>query len=768
MMGQRFGYLFLVMVGLMLFLAACGGGAPEPESAVTEAPAEEEVATEPEPEPEPEPTETPLGVPATEEAEQAQMPTEAPESTEAPAPTEMPPEEEAAEEEEAPAEETDDAAATVLPLVTNTPAPSATSLPVVPSVVPVTPTPVLEERVVEVEWPTWMRFGESDSVRVSLIPSEEGYKPVAEFEEHKVEGQEVVVESRLGYELYGVARLHSSGFDLSPSEEQKKRITYGEKVTWDWIIAPQQSGQQRLALQLVLRWVPQAEEVGSVQESTIYDKRLTVEVGSFLGLTTRQVTAGGLVGLIFGSSLTLPLALYVLRPRRRPLFHAVTPNTSLVIEENPSIALSAEEESLLRALFHLYARLSLKAEFRSGYSGARIFLVLPIRPDGRADAFTIAKLGEANDIEQEFDNYETFVKHTLPPITARILDQPITLSSVKQHHLLRAANRFAQSSHDLAALRYTFIGEQGQMPTSLRQALLANANPERLERLFQTFGPSWWMQRRPYTFLLAQEYDRMLPSHYILELVSQQKTDYILDGKQPPTAQSFERDQLITLQNVAVVERRTDQGYLALRGETIPSNPPLRLRLYAPDSTALQQITNGNNITVRVTATRMQLLEQIVADFDLYGLPDPLLHVPTLFNEQIFGTQSPIHGDLNLENVLIGLGDFVWLIDFALTREGHPLYDFAHLQANIIAHVLAPRISTPTAYLDILRKNKHPLLTTLHTIASRCLFNPNQPREYELALFATCIGALKYRNLDDYQKHLLYLTAGYLAERLVK
>lgn len=33
----------------------------------------------------------------------------------------------------------------------------------------------------------------------------------------------------------------------------------------------------------------------------------------------------------------------------------------------------------------------------------------------------------------------------------------------------------------------------------------------------------------------------------------------------------------------------------------------------------------------------------------------------------------------------------MWLIDFARTREGHTLFDFAHLGAEIVAHVLAVR-----------------------------------------------------------------------------
>ncbi|MGB0384077.1 MAG: phosphotransferase [Ardenticatenaceae bacterium] len=837
MMRHRVGWILFVGALLALFLAACGAPpGPIPEPAITEAPAEveaeatEAVEVEKEVEvvvteaAEAEPTEEPEPEPEL-AATEAPAPTEAPEPTEAPPPavevaatqtpepTEEEAEEEAAAEESAGEEEgptstpegegSEDAGATAI-IKTPTLAPIATIRRVTPSPVPAVPTivvespvpatatpaPIVEEREVELEWPSSMRFGESDLVRLSLIRTEEGYVVEKEFEEHEVQSTQVVVEQRPGYDLFGVARLHSTSFDLSPEAEQEQSITGEEEVTWYWTISPHKTGQHRLAVQLALRWVPQEGNPGRTSESTIYDKGLTVEVFSFfgLGLTTQQATISGFAGLALGSTLTLPLALYALRPRRRSLFQDVPPNRGLVIEQNPAIDLLPAEESLLRALFHAYGRLTLEAEFRSGYSGARIFLILPVRDNGRADAFTIAKLGELADIEQEFYNYETFVKHTLPPITARILDRPITPSSGIGSRFLLSTTRFSNSSASqvgqLAALRYTFIGEAGRMPTSLRQALLNDPNPALLERLLQTFGPNWWMQRRPYTFRLAQEYDRMLPSHYMLTLAEGSKAEGTLDGGQPPGTKSLQIGDVVTLRNIKIVERREEHGYLSLRGETVPGNPPLRLRLYLQDAGQLRALTlpeknwralpkryggdrgAAKGLIVRVSATRESLLRDYVADFDLYGLSDPLPRVSALFNEQLFGTQSPIHGDLNLENVLIGLGDFVWLIDFALTREGHTLYDFAHLGANIIAHVLAPRIESPAAYVDLLRANNDPLLTTLHSMAQRCLFHPNQPREFQLALFATCVGALKYRNLNNHQKHLLYLSAAYLAESL--
>ena len=82
--------------------------------------------------------------------------------------------------------------------------------------------------------------------------------------------------------------------------------------------------------------------------------------------------------------------------------------------------LTGEENSLFKALFSRYSRLVIENEFLSGYSGARTFLVLPVKTDGHADAQTIVKIGWRADIQREAENYETFVKDSLPPMTARI------------------------------------------------------------------------------------------------------------------------------------------------------------------------------------------------------------------------------------------------------------------------------------------------------------------------------------------------------------
>jgi len=643
--------------------------------------------------------------------------------------------------------------ATSAPAITTarTQAPNETRVPVTAEPL-TTPTPFTEERRIELEWPLQMRLGDSGLVRLALIPDSAGYVVTTEFPDHQTLTQTAPIARPGGYAVSAVARLDGVGFNIEPNAGWEQGLPLNEAVTWRWTLTPRSAGKQSLTVALRLRWTPINSLGAPVPETMLYTKGLQMEVTSWMGLTTREATLTGVIGLMLGGGLTLPFAFYTLRPKRARSAIA-TPNAELSIEHPTHITLAREEEALLTALFRRYARVTVEAEFRSGYSGARTFLMLPVHADGRADAYTIAKLGERSAMERECANFEQYVKDTLPPITARIQDLPITLPLSRGRPETRAA------------LRYTFIGEPGRAPTSLKDALLAKPDPARLHKLFDTFGPNWWLQRKPYTFRAGQEFDRLLPAHYVLEPVRGEATGE-LDGRYAPTSHTLAVGAVVTVRNMRVVERRIDGASWSLSGEAVPGEPPLRARWQGPTPPKFPT-------TARVVATRVTLLRGFVSEFDLHGLPDPLLQLPALLSERVMGTQSIIHGDLNLENILVGPGGFVWLIDFAQTREGPPLYDFAHLEADLIAHVIAPQFTSSAAYAQFLVEADlaklsapNPLLMALHDLATRCLFNPLALREYQLALYLACLGALKFVNLNVHQKHLLYLTAARLGETL--
>lgn len=610
---------------------------------------------------------------------------------------------------------------------------TATPPPIGPTLTPI----VVEGRVIELEWPMRLRLGDSDSVRLTLVATQEGYVITQEFPDNEVLTQTVNVARPAGYELFGVARLESVGFAIAPAAEQVTRLPVGETVTWRWTLTPRTAGQQRLTVNLFLRW-----EGPEIRESQIYSRALTLQVMSFLGLTTGQSMWLGVLGLMVGSGLSV--AALLIRPRSR---RVATINPALAIEPPPGLKLTTDEETLVRMVFHQYARVVIETEFRSGYSGARALLARPIRGDGRADAHTILKIGPQRAIEREYENYQRFVKDTLPPITARVQDE--------------VALPLRRTSHPRAALRYTFIAQPGQRPLSLREALRQNPDPAILQQLFENFGPNWWQQRCAHTFRLAQEYDGLLPAHLTLTPIEagQEKELAAIDEHTSPRDVDWPLGAVVRVGRFAEVEQRQDGRSLALMGVAQAGQPPLRLRW--------RSLTPPSGTLARITATRATLLHEFTANLDLLGLPNPLPRLPDWLNETVVGTQSTIHGDLNLENVLVGPGGFVWLIDFAQTRDGHPLLDFAHLETEIIAHILAPQF-TASQYLALWQSeaSQPPLLTALHTIAARCLANSAQPREYDLALALACLGALKYPNLDPHARHLLFLTAARLGQRL--
>jgi len=262
------------------------------------------------------------------------------------------------------------------------PAPSPTPA---PTQIGPTPTAIVEGRVVELEWPPQMRLGDSDVVRLSLIPSKDGYTVTTEFPEHTAVTSTVSVARPGGYDLSAVGRLEGVGFTISPTSEQVYSLPPGETVAWRWTLTPDAPGQHRLAVSLVFRWTPLPGTSGFIHDSQVYSKGLDVRVTSFLGLTKGQAIATGFIGLIFGGGLSLMALTYRVR-LPRPALQILSPNTALAIEPHPNIELHAHERSLLHTLFRRYGRVIVESEFRSGYSGARTLLALPIRADGRADA----------------------------------------------------------------------------------------------------------------------------------------------------------------------------------------------------------------------------------------------------------------------------------------------------------------------------------------------------------------------------------------------
>ncbi|HKZ55128.1 MAG TPA: phosphotransferase [Anaerolineales bacterium] len=655
---------------------------------------------------------------------------------------------------------------------------------------PPTATPAVEPRRIEVEWPVSMRLGDSDVIRLSLVPSADGYTAQLEYPEHDVRSEPVSVPYLAGYEAHAVARLDAAGLVIQPTGEQVVRLARGEAAVWRWTVHPQSAGRHRLRIQLRLRWAPLTPQ-GEGREAMLWEGGVELQVEAPLGLAGPQARALAVGGLLLGGVLTLPLAELAARRRLERAaaqrIRVLRPDPEMLLEGLQGFSPGDEDARLLRAAFRGYSRLFILDRFTSGYSGARTWLIQPFRSDSRSDAHVIVKIGARDRAVAEYANYTTFVRHTLPPLTGRLLGPPITCPGSRE-----------------AALRYTFLTSLGAAPTSLRAFALDRPAAETArmlqERLFKTFGPTWWMQRRPFDFLLAQEYDRLLPVHLLLKPVSAAPGAKPFDGSSL-SVDLPRRGDMVSLRNATVLEVRPDRGTATLSWKSDTRGFAPRVRLEAPEVGSFLEGRIVRQLAGQVVATRGDLLMSEAAralpDLDLSGstvnivgrtFPNPLQGYENLLAARVQGTSSVIHGDLNLENVLVGPGDLVWLIDFASTREGHTLFDFARLEVELATQVIAEKLAAERLgvreFIEALDQvgagqaghegvvgDAVRLLEAVRRLAGRCLYDPAEPREFHRALSIAYLGALKFANLDELPsaplpKALAFAGAAHLLEQL--
>jgi hypothetical protein len=115
--------------------------------------------------------------------------------------------------------------------------------PVLPTALPTPNSPEIqaptpEAHTVQVEWPARIRLGESDVVRLTLIPTSKSYLLVTEYPEHQTITQTVPIQRASGNDLFAAARLDGVGFTVSPEKEQVQYLPVGEFLTFRWSLLP--------------------------------------------------------------------------------------------------------------------------------------------------------------------------------------------------------------------------------------------------------------------------------------------------------------------------------------------------------------------------------------------------------------------------------------------------------------------------------------------------------------------------------------------------
>ncbi len=479
---------------------------------------------------------------------------------------------------------------------------------------------------------------------------------------------------------------------------------------------------------------------------------------------------------------------------RRP---STPPSSTPTLHKTGKIELSPDIETVLRAMFSDYSKVVIEAEFGHGLSGGRVFRISPIKRGGDLpDLPVVVKVALLPLIQQEWQAYQTWVAGKLPG-AARLESGVLTLPPGSRWD----------------GLRYSLAGDDVFKVQSLQayydQAETGAENlVTLLERhLFPRLEKRWWLNRHTDFLPLQDDYDSLLPVNLLIKPRSETANGHPAQAITPEQLpeMGLKAGTPVELRGWVVTEVELERRQVTLNRPPNTAGPPAscRLRLVEvadPDAFRVGQVLDaypGVIVETRhdllMAAARQALGETLdlsAASLPLSPtsfapllpsatlpatLPNPLLAYPAFLDKHQEVNVSIIHGDLNLENILVRPDNYeVYLIDFVTVRQGHSLHDLLRLETEVVTKLIPPALAeaqlpptaiyplyrqlhlalrpdTPAALLTGLPPALHKplaMLMAIRKMAQVCLFKPDEWPEYYQGLTLYLLGALKFKNLD--------------------
>lgn len=438
---------------------------------------------------------------------------------------------------------------------------------------------------------------------------------------------------------------------------------------------------------------------------------------------------------------------------------------------------------ILRRMFHGYTEIRVETRLTGGFSNADLLVITPIMMDGSEAVSVVVKIGPTDAILDEAQRYDRYVRDKLPPLTARPDGRPIT-----------------PDTSDIAGLKYTFLGGTEGNPIDMR-GVVHDWSGERLgewlkQHLYGDFGAKWWKARRSYHFEAWREYDWMLPPILTLQLRNEEKPPAGATIIRSPVRRNRLREldlgEIVAVENFVVQKVDKEQGTIKLalpQGE----NTARPYQIEVKDIDFVQDTYFRGEVVERLVGsvwrTRdeqlMTILFQLSPDFEVTGdaitindiqMPNPVKYYNTLLDVMVEGSMSTIHGDLHLGNILIGPNNIALLIDFALTRDGHSIFDWANLEISLLSELVVPKVDdswngarqlinylgvierpqmaerVPTAVHDVLKA-----IIELRKIVEENLAVQGAWQEYSLALAFSALRAMTWKTMSIGSRRVMYL-----------
>lgn len=466
------------------------------------------------------------------------------------------------------------------------------------------------------------------------------------------------------------------------------------------------------------------------------------------------------------------------------------------IQRSSRIPINALEESVLQSMFNKYDRVAIEAEFGTGYSGCRVLRVRPIKPGGAANRPELVKIGPMALINEEWQAYDSLVRTTLPRIA-----------------WVTSAPMLAPES-DWGGLRYELVGA-GLFKVQSFSQYYRQADTEDIlwvlqKRLFPVMSRSWWLANRPDSaFQFQSDYDHLLPVNLLIsatEPLPDSSVQVITPFRRSATETKI--GSKVSLQGFLVVEIDDENGQLTLNHpEALKDRPfdSFRIRIEGLSEVTrfkegqvtepMYGVVTDTRHSILLDQSRKTLGEYVnlsAKTFKLangFRIPNPLLAYQDLLDMFHEVNISTVHGDLNLENILIDPETRdVKLIDFASVRKGHNLHDLLRLETGVLTVLLPETLAkaklSPPTVIDLYRmldrvvcrqdrdaviqlphsslEKPFAILKAIRQEARKCLFYQDDWSEYYAGLALYLLGLLKFKSMDDVPnaKAIAFLGAG--------
>lgn len=180
---------------------------------------------------------------------------------------------------------------------------------------------VLEARRLTLEWPSRIRTGDADVVRLTLEVDDLGnVTPTVVYEGHEARGETLYLPDVYAtHNVMAEARIDLAGMRIAPAEGMSQSLLPGQALNFYWSLSPQEVGLYRGTVWLKLHFLPLAD--GEESERMLTAQLIEIEAVNLLGIGGTPARLMGGLGTLLGSVIGLDdvgkWVLSKLRKRRR-------------------------------------------------------------------------------------------------------------------------------------------------------------------------------------------------------------------------------------------------------------------------------------------------------------------------------------------------------------------------------------------------------------------------------------------------------------------